>query len=428
MPTTDPTSTSLTSTPSPAGAIGAADCPAHGDVPLDYPFEPPSALDAPAEWAQLQRECPVARVRAANGVEGMLLTRYEDVKTMLADPRFQRGPLAGEAGGFGDTSGGDPMFAALGSIMEGEGHMRWRRLLGRTFTVKRVAAMKPGIERLAHQLVDDMTADGASADLRSAYAFPLPVFVICDLLGVPADDRDRFSEWSDRLLNLTRFSQEESLQAGMELYMYIHGLVQAKRQEPGADLLSELTTISDEDPDRLSEAELVLTGIGLLVAGHETTANMIGKMVAMLLADRSRWEALLADRSLVGSAVEECLRYDANLGFAMARHVDEEIGIADVTIPAGTTVWSVISAANRDETVFPDAARFDPRRSPNPHITFGSGAHSCLGQSLARAELQIALEVLLDRLPTLRLAVEADDLQRRDGLIVGGLEEVPVAW
>ena len=395
---------------------------------LPYPFEHSTALEPPVEWARLRGECPVAQVRAANGVDGVLLTRYADVKAMLADPRFQRGPLSGEPGGVGDTAPDGGGFGQLASVMEGEGHLRWRRLLGRTFTVRRVRAMQPAMERIATGLLDDMIAGGAPADLRAAFGFPFPVFVICELLGVPAADRERFSAWSDRLLNFTTYTQEESLASGIELYVYIQGLVQGKRDNPGDDLLSELTAISDEDSSRLSEEELVMTGIALLVACHETTANMIGKMVAMLLAAPGRWAQLLADRSLVRTAVEEVLRFDANLGFAMSRHVDEDIEVAGVPIPAGTTVWSAMAAANRDETVFEDAATMDIASTPNPHLTFGVGAHSCLGQTLARVELATALELLLDRLPTLELAVPADELRRREGLLVGGLEEVPVRW
>lgn len=402
-------------------------CPAHGER-LEYPFAHPTALEPPVEWARLQQGCPVADVRAANGAEGVLLTRYDDVKAMLADPRFQRGSLTGEPGGLGEMSPDAGALGGAGSMMEGEGHVRWRRLLGRTFTVKRVRAMQPEMQRIANELIDAMVEQGTPTDLRAALGFPYPVFVICDLLGVPADDRDRFSAWSDRLLNLTTYTQEESLQAGIELYTYIHELVQRKREAPADDLLAELTTISDEDSSRLTEEELVMTGIALLVAGHETTANMVGKMVSMLLAKRERWEQLLADRSLVRTAVEESLRFDANLGFAMSRHVDEDIDVSGHRIPAGTTVWSAMAAANRDESVFADADRMDLTRSPNPHITFGAGAHSCLGQALARLELQTVLEVLLDRLPTLELAVPEEELRRREGLLVGGLEEVPVRW
>lgn len=399
------------------------------DTPLDFPFEPPSALGAPQQWAQLRSGCPVAHVRAANGAEGVALTRYADVKALLADPRFERGSMTGDPAG----AGGDDTLLAAGSDMfaGGERHLHWRRILGRTFTVKRVRALQPGIERTTHELIDAMVATtpaGETADLTPALGFPLPVFVICDLLGVPAADRDRFSGWSDRILNVSLYSRDEMLGAGMELYAYIEGHVRDRRENPGGDLLTALVQGSDTPEGEMTEFELVMTGMALLIAGHETTANMIGKMVSMLLADRSRWEALVADPSLVRTAVEESLRFDANLGFALSRQVDEPIDVAGTPVPADTIVWSVMASANRDEQVFERADEMVLDRSPNPHISFGVGAHSCLGQTLARVELQTVLSVLLERLPTLALAVPADELRRREGLLVGGLESVPVRW
>ncbi len=404
-------------------------------APLDFPFEPPAALEAPPQWGRLRSGCPVAHVRAANGAQGLLLTRYADVKAMLADPRFERGSLTGEASGAG---GEDTLFATGGDLFGGDRHLHWRRILGRTFTVKRVRAMQPDIERIATSLVDDMVAatpPGGAAELSSSVGFLLPVFVICDLLGVPAQDRERFSAWSDRILNLTLYSKDEVLTAGMELYGYIQGHVQARAaipvEERGTDLLSALVTGAATPEGELTEHELVMTGMGLLIAGHETTSTMIGKMVAMLLDPPhrpQRWEALLADPSLVRTTVEEALRFDANLGFALSRHVDEPIEVAGEAIPAETTVWSLMASANRDESVFDRADEMVLDRSPNAHLSFGVGAHSCLGQALARVELQTVLAVLLDRLPTLELAVDAGDLRRREGLLVGGLHEVPVRW
>jgi len=173
---------------------------------------------------------------------------------------------------------------------------------------------------------------------------------------------------------------------------------------------------------------LVATGVALLVAGHETTANMITKMIAMLLADRTRWEQLLADPKLVRSTVEEALRFDANAGIGMTRYIDADIELAGVAVPSGTTVMCSMAAANRDEAAFADADELVLTRSPNPHLAFGAGAHSCLGQALARTELQVALETLLRRLPTLELAVGVDELERVEGLAVGGLSKLPVQW
>ncbi|MFI6600643.1 cytochrome P450 [Nonomuraea sp. NPDC050536] len=392
---------------------------------VDYPIPGDAALDPPTEWARLRQECPVAKVRLPSGDEASLLTRYEDVKRVLADPRFTRRLDADDAARLSDTDSGGVFNNEMSQVIPdgGEGHQRWRRQVGKWFTAKRMTMLRAPMERMADQLVDDMVKRGRPADLKACLGFPLPVYVICDLLGVPAADRDRFAYWSDALLNLTRYGQAEVEAAQAEFVAYMSEHVAAVRANPGEDLLSELIKGGE-----LSDAELLATGMGLLVAGHETTANMIGKMVSMLLADRARWERLLADRSLVRTAVEEALRFDANAGFGLPRYIGEEIEIAGTTLPGGTTVICNMAAANRDDGVFDGAAEMDLSRSPNPHLAFGSGAHSCLGQALARTELQVVLEVLLRRLPTLELAVPAHELRRVDGLVVGGLSEVPVRW
>jgi cytochrome P450 len=249
------------------------------------------------------------------------------------------------------------------------------------------------------------------------------------MLGVPDADRTRFAKWSDMILNLDRFSQDEVGAAMLEFWEYISGHIAAKRTEPGEDILSELIVATDSEGEPMSDEVLAATGMGLLMAGHETTANMIGKMVAMLLADREKhWAKLLADPSLIRSAVEETLRMDANSGLGMVRYLPVETEVAGTTLPKGTTVLCSMAAANRDETAFDRADELDIERSPNTHLTFGAGAHSCLGQALARTELNVVLEVLLRRLPTLELAVEPDELVKLEGLIVGGLTEVPVRW
>ncbi|MEU0569197.1 cytochrome P450 [Nonomuraea sp. NPDC005983] len=397
---------------------------------LSYPIPSEAALEPPAEWARLRQQCPVARVRLPSGDEASLLTRYADVKQVLSDPRFTRQLDAGDAARISASESGGVFNTSLSTAIPqaGEGHQRWRRMVSRWFTAKRMSALRPGIEAMTEQLIDDMVESGHPADLKASLGFPLPVWVICDLLGVPDAHRDKFAHWSDTLLNLTRYSQAEIDAAQAEFVEYMTALVAAKREEPGEDLLSELITATDSVGERLPDAALVATGQGLLVAGHETTANMIGKMVGMLLADRRRWEELLADRSLVRTAVEEALRFDANPGFGMPRYIGEEIEIAGTLLPRGTTVVCSMAAANRDEDAFDGAGEMDLSRSPNPHLAFGSGAHSCLGQSLARTELQVVLEVLLRKLPSLELAVAVEDLHRVEGLVIGGLREVPVRW
>jgi cytochrome P450 len=391
-----------------------------------FPFPVDAALEPPAEWAELRAKCPVAHVQLASGDEAALITRHADVKTILSDPRFTRPTRGDDAARMTDTEEGGIFNSEMSAVIpqHGEAHLAWRRSIGKWFTAKRMNALRPGIAAMAEQLIDEMVAKGAPADLKAGLGFPLPVWVICDMLGVPDADRDRFSHWSDAMLSMTRFSADEMKAAELEFGMYMAAHIAAKRENPGDDLLSALIT----DPEPMSDVTLIATGIGLLVAGHETTANMITKMVAMLLEDRSRWESLLADPSLVRTAVEESMRMDANAGLGMARYLTEDVEIGGTVLPRGTTAMCSMAAANRDEEAFERASEMDLARTPNQHLAFGAGAHACLGQPLARTELQVVLEVLLRKLPSLDLAVGVDDLRRVEGLVVGGLVELPVRW
>lgn len=407
----------------------ASDSPASHPM-VSHPMAGPAPLEPPEEWAVLREKCPVARVRLPSGDEASLITRYDAVKQMLSDTRFGRQLAAPDAARISDTDSGGVFNSEMSEVIpqRGPGHDRWRRLVSRWFTARRMIALRPWIEATADALIDEMVTGGQPADLKSALGFPLPVTVICGMLGVPAADRDRLARWSDAMLNMTRYSQAEMDAAQSEFASYMAGHIAAKRAQPGDDLLSELIVATDAGGRGLSEAQLIATGQALLIAGHETTANMIGKMVAMLLADRRRWERLLANRSLVRTAVEEALRFDVNLGFGMVRYVDTDVEIGGALIRRGTTVVCDMAAANRDETAFDAADTMDLTRSPNPHLAFGVGPHSCLGQALARTELQAVLDVLLRRLPTLELAVPATQLSRVEGLVVSGLSEVPVRW
>ncbi|WP_043634134.1 cytochrome P450 [Nonomuraea candida] len=396
---------------------------------LNYPIPSDAPLDPPEEWARLRGECPVAHVKLPSGDSARLLTRYDDVKQVLADPRFTRQLTAPDAARL-SADGGGVFNSDVAQIIpdSGEEHQHWRRLVGKWFTAKRMAALRPQMARIADGLIDDMVKSGAPADLKAGLGFPLPVYVICDMLGVPAEDREKFSYWSDTLLNLTRYGKDEIEAAQAAFFQYMSDHLAAKREQPGEDLLSELIAAGGPEEGGLNDLQILVTGMALLVAGHETTANMIGKMVSMLLADRTRWERLLADPSLIRTTVEETLRLDANSGFGLPRYLPVEAEIGGETLPKGTTVICSMAAANRDDSAFEAASEMDLTRSPNPHLAFGSGAHSCLGQSLARTELQVVLEVLLRRLPTLELAVPAAEMERVEGLAVGGLRTVPVRW
>jgi cytochrome P450 len=397
------------------------------DEVLSYPMPAPAALEPPADWARLRQQCPVATVRLPSGDQASLLTRYDDVKQVLSDPRFTRVLNASDAARLTDSESGGVFNSEMANTLpqEGDGHQRWRRMIAKWFTAKRMAALRPGVVAMAEQLVDEMVAKGAPADLKASVGFPLPVWVICDLLGVPGADRAKFAHWSDNLLNLTRYTQAETDAAQAEFGAYMLAHITAERAEPGDDLLGDLITGAAEP---LPDAILVATGQALLVAGHETTANMIGKMLGLLLSDRRRWEQLLADPALVRTAVEEALRFDANPGIGMPRYLGEEVEVGGEVLPRGTTVLCSMAAANRDEGAFDAAGEMDLTRTPNPHLAFGAGSHSCLGQALARTELQVVLEVLLRKLPSLALAVEPAELRPVEGLAVGGLRELPVRW
>ncbi|MEV6996555.1 cytochrome P450 [Streptomyces sp. NPDC093982] len=394
-------------------------------LPTDNPLEPP------AEWEQLRGRCPVATVELPSGDKATYLTRYDHVKALLADPRFTRPTAEDGAARIAPEGAGGPAADGTTTLAlpdRGEPHLRWRRQVGKYFTAKRMTALRPRMARIAEDLVDDMVRSGQPADLKAGLGFPLPVHVICHILGVPAVDRDRFSHWSDAFLNVSRYTGDQTGAAYAEFAEYMSAHIAATRAEPGDDLISMVIRESEGEGQGLTDDELLGTAMGLLVAGHETTANMIGKMVAMLLADRTRWERLLADPALVRTAVDEALRFDANLGFGIRRYLTEDVEVDGELLPSGTTVVCSMPAANRDERVFADADDMVLSRSPNPHLTFGAGPHACLGQSLARTELQITLEVLLRKLPTLQLDVPVDELKRVEGLLVGGLRTVPVRW
>ncbi|GAA3141503.1 cytochrome P450 [Nonomuraea roseoviolacea] len=393
-----------------------------------YPFDREEALRPPREWGELQEKCPVAHVRLPSGDTAQLVTRYDDVRALLTDPRFRRGGQ--DAARIATTQDGGLFARNTMTITQGEGHRRWRRLLSPSFTIRRMEAWRPRVQAMCDELVDDLLAAGSPADLSVRLGLPLPVRVICALVGAPAEDQDRFAHWSRVMLTLTRHTQEEVQQAYEEFDAYVSALVDARRAEPGDDLLSELTQISDSEDGRLSHEELIATVRALLLAGHETTSNMIAIMVAMLLAEPERYQAVIDDPGLVPGTVEEVLRLDSTLSVVgFPRVAGEDLDIAGVKVAAGSTLIPCRPAANRDPRKFADPERFDPHRdNANQHLTFGAGPHYCLGQPLARLELQVVLGTLVRRLPGLRLRDGAEALRLRTGLLSGGLENVWVAW
>ncbi|MFB8176040.1 cytochrome P450 [Streptomyces sp. NPDC055966] len=400
------------------------------DDALNYPLPTAGPLVPPAEWPELRQKCPVARIVLPSGDRARLLTRYEDVKVALSDPRLSReGLTRPDAARISASEAGDIFDSPMARALNDFGQERWRRMVGKWFTAKRMQALVPKIEAMADRLIDGMPEQGQPADFVQALAFPLPVYVICDMLGVAESDRDDFKRWSDTFLSLSKYTAEEMQAAHRDFGEYMAALIEEKRRDPQDDLISQLIVATDAEGRPMTDLALAATGQGLLLAGHETTAGFITTMAAVLLADRSRWERLLLDRSLIRSAVEEVLRFEPYTGFGMLRYVHEDTEVpSGAVLAGGTTVVCSMAAANRDADAFANGEDMELGRTPNAHLAFGAGPHSCLGQPLARTEMQTVLGVLLRRLPTLDLAVDPADLNRVEGLITTPLRELPVRW
>ncbi|MEW1720163.1 cytochrome P450 [Streptomyces sp. NPDC093109] len=398
------------------------------DPTPDYPFDRETTLEPPHAWAELRERCPVAHVRLPSGDEAALLTRYDSVRSVLADPRFTR--TGDGAARIATTDDGGIFLRDSPLATHGPEHLQWRRLLTRWFTARKIEEWRPRVQAMADDLADGLIAGGSPGNLSADFALPLPVRVICALVGAPDKDQDKFAHWSGVMLTLTRYTQAEVDAAYRDFNGYVTDLVERRRADPGDDLLSELTRVSDSGDGRLDTPQLVATVRGILLAGHETTSNMISIMAALLLSERSRFEAVVADPALTANTVEEVLRMDTTLGVVgVPRFITEDIEVAGVTVPAGTTVLPNNAAANRDPRKFPDPDRFDEKRENSAqHLTFGAGAHFCVGQPLARMELQVALGTLARRLPALRLRDGADALKLRTGGMTGGLQDIWVTW
>lgn len=391
-----------------------------------YPFGEPDRLEMDPLFTQLRREEPVCRVELPYGGEGWLVTRYEDVKLVLADPRFSRAATVGRE----DLPRATPAPVRADSLlsMDPPEHSRLRKLVAKAFTGRRVAELRPRTREIVDEKLTALEHAGPPADLVEGFALPLPVTVICEMLGVPPRDQHRFRDFSDAILSTTAYTREQIESARDSLETYLAEIVAERRQRPTDDLLGALVAARDEE-DRLSERELVNLGVGLLIAGHETTANQIANFTYVLLTRREYWELLRAEPELIPGAVEELLRYvQLGAGAGQPRVATEDVVLSGVTVRAGDSVFVNTQAANRDENVFDDPESLDLTRQRNPHVAFGYGAHHCLGAQLARVELQVALEALLERFPSLRLSLPLDEIPWKSGLLVRGPKQLLVEW
>ncbi|MEU4741463.1 cytochrome P450 [Actinosynnema sp. NPDC023658] len=389
-----------------------------------YPFTELDDLEINPTYFELQRDEPVARVRLPYGGEGWLATRYEDVKTVLADPRFSRAAVMEPGADVPRTLPTMPTETNILS-MDPPDHTRLRKLVAKAFTARRTEQLRERAQEIVDGLLDKMEAQGPPADLVESLAMPLPITIICDMLGVPFEDRGDFRAWSEAAVAITAFTHDEIMAAQQSLRGYISGLVARKRAEPTDDMLSVLVAARDND-DRLSEEELVSFGVTLLVAGHETTANQIGNFVFQLLRMPDRLGELRADPSLVPAAIEELLRFTALGGSAgFPRIAVEEVVLSGVTIKPGEAVFVNNVTANRDPSVFENPHELDFHREHNPHIMFGHGVHHCIGAPLARMELQVAIGTLIKRFPGLE---QAGEVRFKKGRLIRGPQSLPVRW
>ncbi|WSW21492.1 cytochrome P450 [Streptomyces phaeochromogenes] len=394
------------------------------NLPSPYgscPFDPPPAYEAAA------REGAVTRAALPDGTAAWLVTGYEEVRAVLADPRFS---ADARTPGFPFLSPGQRELATAKPSfirMDDPEHARLRRMVTKDFLVKRIEELRPGIQDIVDRAVDRMTEGRTSADLVAEFALPVPSLVICLMLGVPYEDHDLFQSLSRTLLdnNSTRQQAEE---AHARLMGYLAELAERKRRHPEDDILSRLAARDD-----LTAQETASLGFLLLVTGHESTANMTAISVLALLRHPDQTARLRADPGLIRGAVEELLRHLTIIHLGLGRAATEPVTLAGVTIPAGAGVICMLSTANREEHLFtadngtaPTA--LDITRDARRHVAFGYGTHQCLGQTLARVELQIILTTLLHRLPALRLAVPPTQLTYNQNNIVYGLRALPVAW
>ena len=379
--------------------------------------------------ARLRATQPLYSTTLPDKTKVWLVTRYDDVYLLLKDERFAKSRSnAMTEQQLRKQPWVPPMFRPLERNMldlDAPDHTRLRGLVHKAFTPRLIEQMRERVQTLADELLDAVAHKG-EMDLIGDYALPLPMTLITEILGVPTRDRDKFHKWSKTIVSVNQFNNNwRVIPAIWKFNRYLRGFFKRRRAEPKDDLVSALIR-AEEAGDTLSEDELFAMVFLLLVAGHETTVNLIGSGVLGLLEHPAQMEKLRQDSSLIKPAVEELLRYTAPVFLSTERYAREDVTMHGVTIPRGGMTLGVIGSANRDEAVFASPDRLDITREPNKHLSFGHGIHFCLGAPLARMEAQIAINTLLKRAPKLRLKGSIESLRWRQSLILRGLEALPV--
>jgi cytochrome P450 len=390
-------------------------------LPRTCPFAPP------AEYTALREQAAACRVTLPSGDTAWALTRHEDIRVMLTDPRFSsdrshpRFPLL-----IGTRPATDDGFRLSLISMDPPEHGPARRAVAGEFTVRRLEALRPRIQQIVDEQVDAMLAGPRPVDLVQALSLPVPSLVICELLGVPYSDHTFFQSRSSTLLRRT-IPAEERLRARDDLRRYLDELVRQKEEHPTDDLLGRQLA-KRREAGSYDHGELVSLAVLLLIAGHETTANMISLGTVTLLENPADLAAIQHDPGKTPGAVEELLRYFTIAEFATSRVATQDVEIGGVRIRSGEGVVGFGHAANRDPAAFPQPDKLDIGRTSRHHLSFGFGAHQCLGQNLARVELQTVFNTLLRRIPRLRLAARVEDLPFKDDAAIYGLYALPVTW
>ncbi|MEV6801679.1 cytochrome P450 [Micromonospora rifamycinica] len=382
----------------------------------NYPFEPFTG-DLPAELLDMVVSDPVSRVRLPDGRPAWLVLGYQDCCTVLADPRFSRLPL----GATGTPDGGGPRELN----MDGPAHAVVRRVASRAFTARRIDTFRPRVRRLVDGLIDDLLAGPRPADLVAALVAPLPVYVVCDVLGVPVADRPRFYGWIEGLNSVTAYGSADAATAQAELRDYLAGQLARKRVSPGDDLLS--AWVLGRDAHELVDAELVELAMGVLLGGLEINSTSAG--LRALFQHPEQLVKLRADPGKLSSATDEILRYTSVSSMFRVQVVCEDLTLGGVAMRAGDCVMAIPWAGNRDPRVFPDPNVFDIDRVPTvPHLTFGFGPHFCLGTALGRMQVELSVGELLRRLPGLAPALPIEEIPWRHDRMNGGIASFPVTW
>ncbi len=398
------------------------------DTILDFPIPRECPMHPPAAYSDFQQKDEPSQVRMWNGNMAWVFTRYEDVKFILMDNRFSIVPSREN---FPNVSSARAAIRAKDTTfisMDAPGHTRYRRMLAKEFTVKKMEAWRPRVREITQKLINDLVARGGPVDLVHDFCLPLPSLVISELLGVPYESHEFFQEQSKYRVRMD-ITPDVALAASGRMIDFLSSVTAEKEalDDPGDDIIGRLIT-EQLRTGGLTRDELVAMADLMIVAGHETTANMIALGALSLMLHPDQLEMIRKDQALIGPAIEEMLRYHTIAHFNGSRVAMEDVEIRGHTIRKGDGIIALANAANRDPSVFDCPNEFDISRDASAHIAFSFGVHQCIGQNLARVEMQEALLALFDRIPDIRLLGTVEELPFKGNIFVYGLHKLPVQW